>query len=458
MLSENNPQLSTHGLSNRNAVIMLVVGGYLILNYLFMQLRLPPGSGVPLGEIILLSSLCFFVKDVRLLPSFTNNLIFIVYLAWWGLGIGRALYAFPEFGMWALRDASHVIESLFLWVGFVFASTPGAVDHFFVWLRRILWLGCLYAFSYPFRDTLSVYMPTLVTPSGRTSSIFHPNTYNTSAGLLLWEATRRLIGRTEKSLLIPSLLVLYAVTIFQARTIYLQVIAILLLLMWYRPGIFKKFTKVLGIGLVILVFFVGSGIEVKGRLGEKVSLDFIVHHFYAIAGIESEGMETSAKGVDLRITWWKDIAERLMKDSKTMLFGEGYGLPLIDFLYYGGVTVREPHNSTMSMLGRSGLVGYSLFVFGHILLLRAWFRAFALCRQKNYQVGQERLILLMVYFILVWVLSLGEDGFERPFLAIPYYFFWGIFLQYRLQLKQKLTDEGLKSGQNMPAQPVFPKL
>jgi hypothetical protein len=35
-----------------------------------------------------------------------------------------------------------------------------------------------------------------------------------------------------------------------------------------------------------------------------------------------------------------------------------------------------------------------------------------------------------INFILVWVFAIGEDAFEKPFNAIPYYFFWGIILRF----------------------------
>jgi hypothetical protein len=235
-------------LSMRNTLILLVVGAYLILNWGFMLVRIPPvaGGGIPVGEILLLFSLCMFFKDVRWLPSFTNNLIFVVFLMWWTLGIGRAFFAVPEYGMWALRDASHVIESLFLWVGFVFAGAPGAIDQFFVWLRRILGIVCLYAFSYPWREQLRALSPTTTAAAGyQTTFFFH---YVGIGQLVLWEAARRLIWRPETSILIPSVLIAYAVGIFQARTIYLQLIAIVLMLLWYKRKMFKKLSLALTVG------------------------------------------------------------------------------------------------------------------------------------------------------------------------------------------------------------------
>jgi len=74
----------------------------------------------------------------------------------------------------------------------------------------------------------------------------------------------------------------------------------------------------------------------------------------------------------------------------------------------------------------------------HAVLLTVWFRAMRLCRRAKYRVGQERLLVLFVFFLLVWIFGIGEDAFEKPFNTIPYYFFWGIVLHYSLYLRAKL--------------------
>lgn len=408
----------------------------MLLNWGFMLIRIPPtvGGGVPIGEILLFFTFCLLYRDLRWLPSFTNNLIFAVFLMWWALGIGKALYAVPEHGMWALRDAIHVIESLFLWVGFVFAGAPGAIGLFFVWLRRILVIAYLYSFSYPWRFQLDPFSPTITAAAGyQTPILWH---YVGIANLGFLEAVRRLIDRSGGSILIPSLLIAYTVGIYQARTIYLQVIAIILMLLWYRKKAFKKMGLALVIGVLAFVILAESGVEIKGRIQGTVSLDFISRHFVAIAGGETEDIETAgaARGVPQRIEWWQGIFNRLLKSKQDLIFGLGYGLPLIDFQGRNKEVVREPHNSYISILGRIGLLGLLLFISAHILLVRSWWGTFKLCRRKGYLIGQDRLFLLMVFFVLIWIYSIGEDAFEKPFFTIPYYFFWGVFLQYRLKL------------------------
>ncbi len=391
---------------------------------------------MPIGEILLLISFCFIIKDSKYLPQFANNIIFIPFFLWWGLGFGRLILSLPEHGMWAIRDATHLIESLFLWVGFVFAASPGAIDRLFVWWPRILMMGVLYAFTYPFSEELIPYSPTLTAAAGYTANILF--TYNTSAVLILCESVRRIIGKFGEPI-IPSLLIAFTVALFQARTIYLQIFAVMILLFWFRPKAFGNMGVALIVGLVSFGLINAFGIEIKGRLGESMSLDFLVRHLGAIAGVESAGVEGAARGVGQRLGWWKDIYDRLMESPANLLFGLGYGFPLVDFANPIGTPVREPHNSFISILGRIGLYGAVFFIWGHVLLVRAWYKAFNLCRQAGHKIGEERLFLLLIYIVLIWVYSFGEDAFEKPFLAIPYYFFWGVILKYRLILIESLS-------------------
>jgi len=429
-------------LSLRQSITLFIIGAYLILNWFFMLVRFPPvGSGVPFGEILLIFWFCFLFKDLRWLPLFTNNIIFVPFLIWWIFGITKALLAVPEYGMWALRDANHVIESLFVWVGFVFASTPGAVDRLFVWLRWVLALGVLYAFSYPWREPLAAIGPSIISASGGVIKLFSSPTYATSPILVIWEVTRRLIGGHRKAVLFSTFLLAYIIGIFQARTIYLQVIAVFLMLSWHRPKAFKNMALAMGAGLFAIILFTQSGIEIKGRNGEIISMDYITSHFIAIAGVEHKGVQLGAKGVDLRIGWWKKIFDKLTSSKTNLFFGLGYGFPLVDFRGWDGVVVREPHNSFISIIGRLGVLGATLFIWIHVHMVRAWFRVYNLCGEKGYGLGRDRLFMFMVFFVMIWVYSIGEDAFEKPYATIPYYFFWGVVLHYRIHLKNYLLSK-----------------
>jgi hypothetical protein len=175
--------------------------------------------------------------------------------------------------------------------------------------------------------------------------------------------------------------------------------------------------------------------RITGRLVQDVSVNFFIKHFMSIFGVANVGVEQAAWGVTQRIDWWASIYNRLTANWSNLLFGLGYGFPLIDFHVTGGIPVREPHNSYLSFIARSGLIGLIFFAWVHLLLLRVWHVSYQNCKDLSWELGANRLLVLMIYFVLIWVFALGEDAFEKPFNAIPYYFFWGVILRFAYHLK-----------------------
>lgn len=92
-------------MSIRNGLVLLIIGLYMVLNWGFMLVRVPPGgtSGVPVGEILLLFFFLTFIWDMKWLPYFSRKIFLFPFLLWWVLGLGRALAAVLEQGLWALR-------------------------------------------------------------------------------------------------------------------------------------------------------------------------------------------------------------------------------------------------------------------------------------------------------------------------------------------------------------------
>jgi len=395
------------------------------------------GSGIPVGEMALLSSLAI-INYSKVLPRLATTVFLAPFALWWTYGIGRAILATPEYGLWALRDATHVIESLFLIVGFVFAASPRAMEQLFRWLPRILLIVCLYALTYPFASALVEISPKLTAVGGYETPLFF--NYHTTSGLLLMAAAYLVLFRRKTSLgnilavLSAAFLVGYSVFVFQQRTVYLQVIVIAVVLVWYRKDVIVKgyYAVLILIAAVMLISFVG--LQIEGRMGQVGSVEFLVNHLGASVGIESEGVEGAAGGADLRVEWWKDLYEQWTASLGNFLFGLGYGFPLVEYSIPEAV-VREPHNSYISILARLGLLGGIAFVWMYAVLLRFWGRTYRMCAQMNWREWQHRLLILLVFFVLVMVRGVGEPGFEKPFYAIPYYFFWGVVLQMGYQVR-----------------------
>jgi hypothetical protein len=426
-----------------NLLIILVISLYLVLNQGFMQLRIPPnvGGGVPIGELALLFSLAI-TNYFNLLPRLAATVLLTPFLIWWVIGLGRAVAGVPEYGMWALRDATHVIESLFIIVGFVFAARPGAIDGLNRWLPAVLAVVCIYALGVPFAEELQAVSPHVTAGAGYETPVFFE--YNSTSGLLLVAAVYLLIfrGRSEVSNIAATvgaaLIIGYSVALFQQRTLYLQLLAIIGLFLLFRRDLVRRYLIARWVvvaciltGGLILVSLIG--LQIQGRLG-VVSFGFLAEHILAIGGVKSSGLEGAAGGVNLRIEWWLDLYERWTASIGNFLFGLGYGFPLTDFVGTRVEEVREPHNSYISILARIGLVGGIAFVWMQVLLLRTWQRTYRMCSQLRWQEGKNMLLIFMVFFSIVLVRALGEPAFEKPFFTIPYYFFWGVVLMMNWRL------------------------
>ncbi len=409
-----------------------------------MIIRVPPnsGAGVPIGELLILLFLATFLWDMKWLPQFIYAAPIIPLVIWWGLGLGGAYIGLDKYGMWAFRDATHVIESLYLWIGFVLASGVGFIDRLFIWLRTTLNIGIIYGLTYPIGKILKGFSPKFPGASGQEVSILFSYT---NTALLMIMAALNWINENRRIFGIPAaflagFIIVYVVAIFQARTIYLQIIALFIILAFTQRVVLIKMTGAMLIGIIALILLLATGIEFTGRLGEKVSIDFFIQHFATIWGAEGDGtLKSSVDGIGLRFGWWQNIWYKLNANELSLFFGLGYGLPLVDFQITGNIAVREPHNSLMSIFGRMGLVGIIAFLWMHISLFWCWLRTYKSYGLDGNKQGRNRLLLLLIFFILIIVLSLAQDAFEKPYNTIPYYFFWGVVL--RMYYKQILAKK-----------------
>lgn len=420
-------------------LVVAIVTCYLILNEGFMLILIPPGSGIPFGEILILLFAACFVVDVRHLPAFSAVAPILALVAWWLLTGMRLAIDAPKHGFWTFRDALPVIESTFLWIGFVVAASVRFLDRFPRRLGIILTLAAIYHLLFPIRDQLLPLSPVVYAPAGYVAPVFFQYT---SASLLPLTAAARMIVDRASFLGVPAIvaagtLIVMCVVFHQARTTYLQVLTLLAFIWFLQPRTFVRLSVSLVVGIGVLAAVLASGVEITGRLGEKFDIEFLLKHFAAIWGFSSEGaVGSAASGNAQRIAWWTAIWRGVTADVPSLLFGLGYGIPLTDFVGIHGQTVREPHNSTVSMFGRQGVVGLALFAIVQLALARAWLSAYATARRDADQAWVNCLIVIAVFALLHWINSLGEDAFEKPFNAIPYYFLFGVVLRYRFSQLQ----------------------
>ena len=414
----------------RNGVLLFTVGCYIVLNQGFMQLRIPQGGGAPFGELVLIIALCT-INHMKVMPLFVRSVFIWPLILWWVLGFTRVVMAFPENGFWAIRDAAHVIESLFLYVGFAMAIQADQTERVFRWFPKILVIVGFYALLYPLRYELQAFSPTVVAAAGETRTLFFQ--FQSISLTSLIAVAYLFVYQPKKAglwvILAATILTGSIAMLFQSRTVYLQIFAMTMILSITHGRAFRRVGMVICILIGALIALPELGVEIKGRLGKTVGIDFLLNHILAIAGISGEGTEGAASGNTLRAFWWGQIWREVSSNPMTLLFGVGYGEPLVNF-QVGDVVVREPHNSYISIGARIGAVGLAAFALITISLIRAWHRAYRECGRIGWKVGQQRMLVMFLYFIFTYIVATNQDTFEKPYHTIPFYFLWGVTLAF----------------------------
>jgi O-antigen ligase len=345
------------------------------------------------------------------------------------------------------------MESLFLVAGFALAGSEALVTSLMRWLRVIVIIACVYGLLFVYADPITAWSPTMPGASDQPIPIL--GSFATTATMLLLGAFMCIIQpghhpRTRmKYGLIAGFLVAFTLLVIQARTTYLQLLALAGLLFVLRPKAIGRFGFALPVLASLLLVIAAFDVEVSGRLTSKISVSFFLEHIESIFGTANGhgGLAEAAEGVSLRWRWWYRLYDQLTVDTATLLTGLGYGIPLTDFRDTLGVVTREPHNSVLSVFGRLGLIGLCAWVWLQVELFLCGFRAYLDCRRCNWKQGADLVVVILAFSVLTLASCFGEDTMEKPYNAIPYYAFWGFALRiaYRLRVEAARRYRGRAS-------------
>jgi hypothetical protein len=281
--------------------------------------------------------------------------------------------------------------------------------------------------------------------------------------MLLWGAFYCMVQPAERPLarlrygLIASFLVSFAILVIQARTTYVQLLAMAALLFWVRPAALRGLALSIPVLASLLLLISVFEIRFAGRLSSEMSFDFLWNHILAIFGISEKGqggVAEAASGVSLRFGWWMRLYGELTADPATLLAGLGFGVPLTDFRDTLGVTAREPHNSVISVVARLGLVGGVAWVWLQADLFRVAFRTYRQCNTSGQAVPARLVLLIVAFAVLTLASCFGEDTMEKPYNAIPYYVLWGAALRIAHNSRQPSTVAAAEHYEILPPRSV----
>jgi hypothetical protein len=337
----------------------------------------------------------------------------------------------PQYGLYALRDATSSFEAVFLLLGMVWAARERDIQLLSKWLMVLFIVTLVYAFTFPWTEQIQDWSPAfgpfhpvplfgnyqevaLYLVSGALFCLWvAPTTYKWPRWILVSLAVAQLAG----------------LAILQSRTMLVGIGLVLTTLFFLRET--KRLSQFFsliawGLGtLVLLVAFISAaGWKVQGRLGpvDMTSLENEVRSIWpSTAESHQLGHESDRK------SWYGEVWNKLQSSPTHMLFGVGYGLPLIDFMSETGQPIRQPHNSSMSVFGRLGLLGFSIWVlFVAGLLKRLWLGVREAVQRGA--VSCPLRLWFLAFAILGLLVSMVQPYFEFSHSAIPFYFLMGVAL------------------------------
>ena len=408
-------------------ITLATLTSYLVLNYGFDNFTV---LYVPAGELLMLLALALaigkmkrgFLKKVLSDPPVTCLIALLL------LSCCHLLFDVRRYGFYAVRDGSMMFEAVFLILGVAWTENPRHIDIFNVWLFVAFVANLFYSCTFFWADRIQAASPSF--------GVFHAvplfGSYEQSSlWLLLGSLFCIFVAPSAVSwprwlLVFLAIVQLTVLAVFQDRSMYVSIFLILVVLFMLGQFIhLASFASTIGWAVALLVFLLTItsvlGIHLQGRMG-PVDLSFLEEHAKTILAI-GDTNERMSHDVD-RADWYRQTWSRVTSSTSHVIVGEGFGQALIDFENEEGIPVRQPHNSSLTVLARLGFVGLSLWLLFIALITMRFVRAL---RKPFIQGPASTLVIWLSFHYLVSLLQASvQPAFEFSHGAIPFFFIVGV--------------------------------
>ena len=420
--------------------ITTILYGNLFCGWSFQNLKL---GSLPINEIVLvILILSLGLKEIiKEISKITNIALFVI---WLFIGLIYLILGYFEYGLIAIRKGSHTIDAFYIFLGFYLISNKKLYLNFFDNFRIIILILAIYILLIPFKETISNLAPNISgLQGGNTISLFN---YTSISVVLLWIGFYIFINFKNIKVLnlnnnfIAFLFIFISAAIFQQRYIYLSLFIILIFLIFLNEIDLKKIF--IGTFYLIIISFALSFFDfnIEGRMG-TFSLKFLINHILSTFGIYNEVTSAASGTVDQRIIWIKEVLNNSLLSYERFLFGIGYGKNLIEFGVSKSVIATEPHNAFLSLYGKMGIVGFSLWSVAHLFFIRTWKKTYIFLKEKKLNDKKNKILGLFIFIIIILVSSVTNSMFDETYRAIIYYIIWGIILRmsYDVEVEYKIN-------------------
>jgi len=420
------------------AVTLICLTGYVVLNYGFENLSIPLGPLrlLPVGELLMVAALIVAVRSCEgpLLREALQSPPILCVLALLLLSVLHLAVDIPDHGLYALRDSTFAFEALFLLLGILFTARERDIALLAKWLMFLFVVTAMYSYTFPWAERLQTW-PLI---SGPFHAVPLLGNYQTIAVYLLsgalfciWVAPS-LVDWPSWVLRALAIVQLAGLGILQSRAMYAGIALILVLLFLLRQR--KRIAQFLStlawaFGALVLTILALStiGWKVQGRLG-PMNLSSLAKEVQSIWPSSAESAELGHESD--RRAWYGEVWNKVRPSH--LAVGVGFGEPLIDFLSDTGQPIRQPHNSSLNVFGRLGFLGLSIWLlFLFIVMRRLWNAAHE--ARTIAGVSCPLHLWLLAFAVLGLLDSLVQPYFEFSHSAVPFFFLVGVALGTDLQ-------------------------
>ncbi len=242
----------------------------------------------------------------------------------------------------------------------------------------------------------------------------------------------------------------------------LSVITAVVLVIILAPKLSWRRTGVIFAAGVIAVFLVfgAAGAEVRISAGRTLSLDQIETNISSIFYPQQSANTVTSNTAHWRLQWWKKIVGYTF-EGPYFWTGKGYGINLADsdgFRLGRDNMLRAPHNSSMTILARSGVPGFTLWIAIIITFVVQMIRFVLHARRQNHPVWSRVALWCLVYWLAMVVDSCFDVALEGPQLGIWFWSLMGFGVALQKVYQERFAHAHQRQAMPLKSQQAVPAL
>lgn len=422
-----------------------------------------------LGEVLLCIGVLIFLRSARFSLLFSDPVVFL-WLLFAGWGIARTVPFVGQYRIQALRDAV-------LWgYGFLVVGLAAFLNHaqlsraatsykkFLTWFLPVY--PVLLLLSEAYRDLQPTIpwsdgVPVLFVKAGDIGVhlagaalfllIFASPRRARDAGFLSVSALLRFIGWS----------VAFVFVAISNRSGLLAIVLPLLLLTVVRMrGLFTRMALLCVMAVVLVSGILGSDLITLQSKGRNFTLNQVSENLDSIVGSGSAANTEGTK--QWRLIWWGNIVHDTLF-GPNFWAGRGFGVNL--FVEYGptrvatdDVSVRSPHNGSITVLARMGVVGLALWLALNGLFAMRLFRSYCGAARRGAQFWSNLQLWVLCYWTAAFINMSFDVYLEGPQGGFWFWSLMGVGVAaIRLSAQQEMIERTqTAANSSMPSLTLAP--